>query len=38
MADRELYWQANLGTFYTGGNSRKDIKTVKRNRIQFDIS
>ena len=38
MADRELYWQANLGTIFTGGNSRRDIQTVRKNRIQFDIA
>ena len=34
---RELFWQANLGTFYTGGNERKDIPKILRNRIQFNI-
>ena len=38
MMDRELYWQANLGTFFTGGNLRKDIQTVNKSRVQFSIS
>ena len=35
---RELFWQANLGTFYSGGNERKDIPKILRNRIQYNIS
>ena len=36
---RETYWQANLGTFFTGGNVRKDLHKVSKNyRIQFSIN
>ena len=35
-ADRELYWQANLETIFTGGNSRRDIQTVKK--IEFNLT
>ena len=38
MARRELYWQANLGTFEIGCNDRKDIPTVLKNRIQYSIN
>ena len=38
LAERELYWQANLGVFHTGGNIRKDIPTVLKNRIQYKIN
>ena len=37
LAARELFWQTNLGTFFTGGNERKDIAKVLKNRIHFDI-
>ena len=37
LAARELFWQTNLGTFVTGGNERKDIPKVLKNRIQFSI-
>ena len=35
LLERELFWQANLGTLSTGGNERKDFATVIKNRIQF---
>ena len=37
MAERELYWQANLGTLFTGGNSRRDIPKARKSRIQYSI-
>ena len=37
MAARELFWQSNLGTFFTGGNERKDISKAIKNRIQYQI-
>ena len=35
LLERELYWQANLGTLSTGGNERKDFASISKNRIQF---
>ena len=35
LLERELYWQANLGTLSTGGNERKDFATIVKKRIQF---
>ena len=35
LLERELFWQANLGTLSTGGNERKDFASVLKNRIQF---
>ena len=37
MAARELFWQSNLGTFFTGGNERKDISKALKNRIQYQL-
>ena len=32
---RELYWQANLGTLFTGLNCRKDLNAVLKSRVQY---
>ena len=37
LAQREFYWQANLGTFRTGGNERKDMTKILKNRVQYTI-
>ena len=37
LSTRELYWQANVGVFATGGNSRNDIPTVIKNRQNYSI-
>ena len=37
MAERELWWQANVGVFETGGNNRKDIQKVLKQRIQYKL-
>ena len=38
LAYREFFWQARLGTFQTGGNERKDMMKVLKNRVQYNIS
>ena len=38
LLEREIYWQANLGTFFTGGNVRKDFHKVSTRRIQFSVT
>ena len=38
LAQREFYWQANLGNFKTGGNERKDMAKILKNRVQFNIN
>ena len=35
LLERELYWQANLGTLAMGWNERKDFNYVLKNIIQF---
>ena len=35
LLERELFWQANLGTLQCGFNERKDFGTILKNRIQF---
>ena len=37
LGERELFWQANLWTFQSGGNSRSDIARICKNRIQYQI-
>lgn len=37
LGKRELFWQANLWTFQSGGNSRSDIARICKNRIQYQI-
>ena len=37
LGERELFWQANLWTFQSGGNSRSDISKICKNRIQYQI-
>ena len=32
---RELYWQANLGSLFTGLNRRKDLNSCVKNRIHY---
>ena len=35
LLSRETYWQANLGTLFTGLNCRSDLNTVLHHRIQY---
>lgn len=37
LLDREIYWQANLGTLVGGLNERKDFKSVLRHRVQYKV-
>jgi len=35
LLERELYWQANLGTLACGWNERRDFNSVLRYRVQY---
>ena len=37
LLEREIFWQANLGTFFTGGNVRKDFHKVSKYRVHHNI-
>ena len=38
LLQRELYWQANLGTLINHNNERNDINSILRHRVQFKAS
>lgn len=35
LLERELYWQANLGTLRLGSNERKDFHSIVKHRVLF---
>ena len=37
LLERELFWQANLGTLQTGFNERKDFSRILKHRIHYQI-
>ena len=37
LLDRELFWQANLGTVFNGLNHRRDLEMAKQQRIQYRV-
>ena len=35
LLSREIYWQANLGSLFTGLNQRKDLNAALKQRINY---
>ena len=36
LLHREIYWQCNLGTLFTGLNQRKDLNYMLRYRVNYN--